>query len=149
MGSAEGSVAGSLTGVGLFGRIVGRRVERPRAAAAAEIGLRDRSGRSSRLLRRWRHGFAALSPGLIVFEPLGPLGIRFKRSRGEPITIEVRGVERDVRRISGIETLWANGVVHEIVTSEGRIEMVCGALQDDDWVINQILPPRDGRFSSQ
>ena len=133
----EDLAAGCLTG-GLTARIWERRSNRNMAQSAAEIALRDTTGASGRLLRRWKHGRATLSPGAITFEPFAPLGIRLRRPFTEPIELEVTATELDVRIVTGVEAWFVTGTVHHLVTPDGLIEMVVGHGTSHDWVMRRL-----------
>lgn len=123
---------------GLGGWIVRRRARRHKTRDVVECSLRDRSGSTSLLLRRWRAGEAHLAPGVITFEPFVALGFRVRRPRTPSIRIEVHDVSGPLRAASGAERWWFNGLVYEIETADGPLEWGLTPLTDIEWATGLV-----------
>jgi hypothetical protein len=89
--------------------------------------LRVLDGEQPGLGRRWRHGFATVAPGEVVFRGRIP-GVPLVRRA--PVTIEVGDVESRTRRIT-LREAWSVAMGLEVivlVTPTARVE--CGMPPD-------------------
>ena len=130
-------VAPDLAG-GIVAGIRSRRADRNRAAGVLECALRDQSGRTSPLLKRWRHGRAVIGPGRVDFEPFLPLGVRVRRPFTTPIVLTVTSVG-EVERTNTLGEAWFfQGDVRTIETDLGPIKLGTARDDDVDWAITTL-----------
>lgn len=117
-----------------------RRADRQKLEGAVECAFRDRSGATSPLMQRWRHGRAELAPGTITVVPFVALGLRMRRPRTGPIEIPVVSVSAESRRASGLERLHFQGTVFEIDTGVGLVEWGLAKFTDIEWAVDLVSP---------
>lgn len=139
-----GGGIGGLLGGRYLARVWRRRFRRHKLEGAVECAFRDRSGATSPLMRRWRHGRAELSPGIITVVPFVPLGIRMRRFRTRPIEILVVAVSAESRQASGLERWHFQGSVVQIDTGAGMVEWGLAHFTDVEWAIGRVLPTGRG-----
>jgi uncharacterized MnhB-related membrane protein len=142
-----GGVAGSL-GALLAGRFFVRaRSRKLTARHKAEVGLRVVDGHQPGLGPRWRHGVGTLVPGRLDFR--GTVGgVRFLRRA--PITIDVKQIDRDIPRTTGLRealSVMPGTEVVQLITPTARLEWAVPGPQID-WAIEKLLPSRDAAGGS-
>jgi hypothetical protein len=140
MDNLLGGVAGGFMGGRYLHRVWARRIERNGAKNAIECALRDRSSSHSRIMRRWRHGYAELSSGLIMFQPHMPLGFRLRRPGTAPIVIRVESVSVEPRRAAGFESWYFRGSIFEVETGDAIIEWGISDFDDYEWARALVEP---------
>lgn len=136
-----GGCLGGLLGGSYVARVWQRRARRQKLEGVIECAFRDRSGSTSRLMRRWRQGRATLAPGRITVVPFVALGFRMRRPRTTPIQITVLAVSAASRQARGRERWWVSGTVFEIDTPIGKVEWALSPFTDIAWAIHLVSPP--------
>jgi hypothetical protein len=121
----------------LFDPTVGmdRRLRRLAETSETECGFRVISGDQPGLTRRWRHGRARVTHGVIDFRPGIGMGMRISRPRQPWLRLLVEDATRAQERTAGLAESWS-------VSSTGRILEVKTPTALLEWVV--VPTQRDG-----